>query len=119
MKFRRVIRMVHFCDSVEIKKCVLGNNEKSDCIREIYSLRQMRFWSENKKLLKALNEALLYGIWESWLALSKRKDHSRASRLDAAIVLGGRRQGAVETGEAEIFFFSYYLFAFIFLQKTV
>lgn len=35
--------MVHFCDSVEIKKCVLGNNEKSDCIREIYSLRQMRF----------------------------------------------------------------------------
>lgn len=35
--------MVYFCDSVEIKECVLGNNEKSDCIREIYRLGQMSF----------------------------------------------------------------------------
>lgn len=54
--------MVYFCDNVEIKEYVLGNNEKSDCIRVICRLRQMSFWLENK-LLKASNEALLYGIW--------------------------------------------------------
>lgn len=97
----------------------LENNEKYDWIREIFWLTQMSFlkYVDSRKLLKALSEGLLYGLWERCLGFGKGRYHSEAGQLGIATVTG---VGGGISGNREAKTFSQTIFfSFIFLPKKV